>query len=323
MNDKKTMQYMGLDGNSWKTKKQLSISASNSIYYWWWRFLRLSPEFWYASKTNRPILNSQIQRTFELTGGFPSHSFNAWWNQYGINAFAEKERADCVELVDLNNEKLTTDERSFIFKVPGTLNKREITSQFKALLNQVHRGRNYDVEAYSNAELKLFNHKYNLTTIERQYWVLLYKIIYPKTPHWVIGDRLQLAPHLNLRYINRKTVERKAEQMFLQLQSHTWRYHSNAENVRWNALTGSFPNYTRSNPKNEEIIFDSKYDDDFTQMADELKSDDSPWQIWIKRHFQNALHEKIKSLNKFDQRYMQNSQYSKSFKKFVMGTLEL
>ena len=323
MNPSKQPKYMGLTGLKWSTKKQLFDFSSKSIYYWWWQFLRLTPEFWYAQQTKNPITDPELRRVYEAIGGFPSHSFKAWWEQYGSTVFAEVERTDRVRQIDPDQERLAANPETFLVEVPLSLNKREIASQFVLLLNKVHRGRKYDVEAYSNAQLKLYNHKYNLKTLERQYWVMLYKLIYPQAPLWVIGDRLRLALHLDVRHIDRKTVERRLEMMFLQLQSHTWRYHSYAQHLRINLKQGAFPNYTKLALNPDYMPFGPELDQDFKTKTDEGYQSNSPWQLWLKRHYKAVLDEKIYSLNKLQNQYKNDSHFKSHFHKFILGTLEM
>lgn len=323
MNSIKYRKYMGLSGFSWSTKKQLFEISEKSIYYWLWQFLRLTPEFWYAKRTGNSISNSELERINNVIGGHPGPSYKAWWDQYGFDALAEIERDDHVRLVDINLESLSANPETFVVEVPLSLTKREISSQFIRILNLKHRGRKFDVEEYSNAKFKLYNHKYNLLTIERQYWVMLYKLIYPQTPLWVIGDRLRLAPHLDVRHIDRKTVERRQEIMFLQLQSHTWRYHANAQSLRANLKLGSFPNYNKAATEDNYRPFGSNLDSDFKAMTSEKFQSGSPWQLWLKRHYQPVLIEKIKTLNRFDKHYKINEHFEKNFNKFILGTLEM
>jgi len=321
MKSHKSNLYMGLKGSSWTTKNQLFDISQNSIYYWWWHFLRLTPEFWYAKRSGHEIVEANLRKVDLAIGGHPSPSFKAWWTQYGVDAFAESPRDDQVRLV--NPSQAVSNPDTVLVEVPLSLNKREIASQFNLIINKVHRGRKYDVEEYSNAQLKLYNHKYNLLSIERQYWVLLYKLIYPQVPLWVIGDRLRLAPHLDVRHLDRRTVERRQEMMFLQLQSHTWRYHAHAENLRSNLKRGSFPNYSKASPIQTSLSFGTEHDAEFKASTDESHKSESAWQLWLKRHYQPILHGKIKELNRFENVYKQNSHYHRNFLKFVQGNLEM
>jgi hypothetical protein len=323
MNSKISRKYMGLNGSSWNSKKQLFDNADESIYHWWWQFLRLSPILWYANYKNATIKDPVLNKVYAHTGGLPSHSFKAWWSQHGYAAFAEPSDEVLVKAVSAAEALSSSPKDVVLVEVPLTLNKREIKSQFVQLLNKVHRGRNYDVEAFSKASLKLYTHKFNLTTIERQYWVLLYKLIYPKTPLWVIGDRLRLAPHLDVRHIDRKTVERRSEAMFIHLQSHTWRYHAHAEYLLHNLIKGSFPNYTKPSPEAEVDLFLDKQNEEFRALTKVDSEGSSPWQKWIKRHYQEQLHQKIISINNFGTLYRDSPSFNANFKKFIRGKLEM
>lgn len=313
--------YMGLSGHQWNNQKQLFDISQKSIYYWWWQFLRLTPEFWYAQHTGHAIADPQLKQVFASIGGHPSHSFKAWWQQVGQIVFAEGVRADCVKLMQPHSALPSPQNQNptVCVEVPLSLNKREITRQFIAVLNTVHRGRNFDVQAYSNALLRLYNHRYNLSAIERQYWVMLYRLIYPHTPLWVIGDRLQLASHLAVRHLERSTAERRQEKMFLQLQSQTWRYHAQAQALRVNVKLGSFANYTKPDKNPTDAPFGPALDSDFKAMTSEAPHSNSAWKLWVKRHYQNALHQKITTVNRLDKQYEMNAQFAANLAKFVRG----
>lgn len=323
MNSKISTKYMGLKESSFESKKQLFEQADDSIYHWWWKFLRLSPVLWYSSHKKATIQDPVLNKVYAHTGGLPSHSFKAWWDQFGYAAFAEPSDEVFVKACSPQEALNSSTKDVLLVEVPLSLNKREIKSQFTLLLNKVHRGRNYDVEAFSKAPLKLYTHKFNLTTIERQYWVLLYKLIYPKTPLWVIGDRLRLAPHLDVRHIDRKTVERRSEAMFIHLQSQTWRYHAHAEYLLQNLIKGSFPNYTKPFREAEADLFFDKQNDEFRALTKVDSEVSSPWQKWIKRHYQEQLHQKIISINNFGKLYKDSSSFNANFKKFIRGKLEM
>jgi hypothetical protein len=152
---------------------------------------------------------------------------------------------------------------------------------------------------------------------------MLYKLIYPQAPLWVIGDRLRLALHLDVRHIDRKTVERRLEMMFLQLQSHTWRYHSYAQHLRINLKQGAFPNYTKLAQKPDYMPFSLEFDEDFKTKTYESYQSNSPWQLWLKRHYKTVLDEKIYSLNRLQNQYKNDSHFKGHFQKFILGTLEM
>jgi hypothetical protein len=325
MKSRKPLKYLAFREKSWESKEELFELADRSIYYWWWAFLRVVPEFWYAKHTGHPIQDPQLKKIYELIGGLPSSGFKTWWNSYGNKLFTEVERDDQVRLItslDLKSPKKFNN--SVLIEVPLTENKREIYSQFVNLINTVHRGRKYDSQEYSNALLKLATHKYNQRTIQKEYFTMLYKLLFPKAPLWVIGDRLALAPHLHeIRRMDRKTNENNMAAKFSQMQSIAWRHNAKGLALRENVKYGSFPNYIHKKPDPAYKPFGEKYHADYLAATDLGKLRNSAWQKWLAYHLESRLLSKVSRFNGFTARYSKDSIFYRNLMKFLHGEIEM
>ena len=68
--------YKGLTGFTAGTEEEIYEIADNSIYRWWWEFMRLSPIFWYAGKTGHQPIKDSMAKTDQSAGNFKLISFN-------------------------------------------------------------------------------------------------------------------------------------------------------------------------------------------------------------------------------------------------------
>ena len=69
--------------------------------------------------------------------------------------------------------------------------------------------------------------------------------------------------------------------------------------------------------------FGLEFDEDFKTKTDESYQSNSPWQLWLKRHYKTVLDEKIYSLNRLQNQYKNDSHFKSHFQKFILGTLEM
>jgi hypothetical protein len=266
--------------------------ASESIYYWWWAFARLSPVLWYANKTGVKPINQSVAKVADCLGDVWRYpAFGVWWKQTGSKVFAESKRPARVKALDL----LTLHEHPFddgklYVEVPLNIRQQTIISQFKKLLAQEHEGRKLDLAAHSTATLRLHTKRYRLATIEREFWVLLYRLLYPNIEIWRIGDRLQVAPHLKVR-------DTKGDQMLVRkhaLNSVTGRYYYKARFTLINLERDSFPNNDAIVVSSRKQPFGTEHQKNF-RAATENQSDGvyCEWMQWLRDAYLERLHREV------------------------------
>ena len=179
----------------------------------------------------------------------------------------------------------------------------------------------------------LFRSKFNLTTIEHEYWVLLYRILYPDTAVWKIGDRLQLAPNNVVRGVDSRAVlssYSRGRGPFATLQSLTGRNLYKARFARHHVERGSFPNYTRVPDLSAVEPFGKKHHADFLAATYEVHRNDdgaflpdSPWQRHLREAHSRDLIYEILNANRMNQRYISERKFKEQFPDFVAGSIDL
>ena len=79
MNERKPRFFKGLPGYIRQDDETLARDVEGGVYYWWWEYLRLSPAFWFARETGRPLIDPKMAQTYELAGNLMNKSFKKLW----------------------------------------------------------------------------------------------------------------------------------------------------------------------------------------------------------------------------------------------------
>lgn len=281
--------------------------------------MRLSPVFWFAKHSGYLPTNPQVGETFQRIGDLDA-PFSIWWRNTGRHLFAEAKRPAKVQRLELD----TLHEHSFregalLLEIPLSIRKETILKQIKRLLAEEHAGRALDLAATSTAPLKLHTKRYQLRTLETEYWVLLYKMLYPDIAIWQIGDRLRIAPHLRVRSAERGANERA----FANMNSLTGRYLYKARFTLANAEFGSFPN--AEDPQlDEQMPFGKKLHKDFLAATSLNSEQPSGWQQWLAESQWRELTSLIVRKNRLsDAIRFSDSVTAKRFPDFVAGKTDL
>ena len=75
--------YKGIVGFSRELEEDYGSAAEEGIYGWWWRYLRLSPVFWFARTTGIAPRNAQLAKVLEQAGDLGEERFIKWWKATG------------------------------------------------------------------------------------------------------------------------------------------------------------------------------------------------------------------------------------------------
>ena len=326
--------YKGIPGFTVSSDDGLLKAADASIYKWWWTFMRLSPVFWYARQTGLSPVIPEMAETLEKVGDLSVPNFGLWWNKHGKYLFEEAKRPAKLRLINVDEPvEHELYQKSIVVEIPLTITSKKIVNDLRALLKDIEHsvsGRN--VIQQSNATLKLKSKKFNLTTIEHEYWVLIYKILHPDIPVWKIGDRLQLAPNNVVRGVDPRAVAgsfSRGRGPFATLQSLTGRSLYKARFARHHVEHGSFPNYSRV-PEVENIQpFGAKHHKEFmaatyedSATLSQNHASDSPWQQHLRAEYEKSLHYEILTANRMNQRFISDRKFKQQFPEFVSGQLD-
>jgi hypothetical protein len=239
--------------------------AQESIYYWWWEFMRINPVFWYARTKGIDPVDPKIYEVYKLAGNLLHKDFYPWWNETGRKIF--KENKKIPEVTKINVFALETHpfkEQNLYLDIPLNISRRKIMKEVRKELDKVHLSTKLNVTDHSTAQLKLYTKKYRLKTIENEFWVILYKMLHSKIRMWQIGDRLQLAPSLKVRGRFKDEV---FGPKYNQLNSLASRYYFKAKHMADNLLFKEFPNYKKNDLRADYKPFGDEHHQDYLKCT--------------------------------------------------------
>lgn len=315
--------YKGLPGFTRADDEVLASDAEKSIYRWWWEYLRLSPALWFARETGHSLVDPQMAEVYELAGSLKEDRFRRWWEDTGVNLFAEAKRPPKVKALDLERlQEHPFRENALYLEVPLTIRKETIIKQVREALNELHDGRDLDVTATANAPFKLHTKRYRLRIVELEFWVLLYRLLYEDIKVWRIGDRLQLAPHLKLRTAERRV--QYGDKRFHQLTSLTGRYLYKARYTLAHVERRSFPNCGKIIVPDDFMPFGEKYHQDYLASIGKIKGVESPWRTWLHDEYAISLKYEIARRNHITEKMkLPGSKVRLKMPDFIAGKTDL
>jgi hypothetical protein len=299
-----------------------AADAHESVYYWWWAFARLSPVLWYAKQTGIKPIDPAIAKVSEALGDVWKGGFGFWWQTSGSKVFAETQRPARVHALDLETlHEHPFDPTKLYIEVPLNIRQQTIVSQFKKLLTLAHEGRSLNLAAHSTANLALHTKRYRLPTLENEYWVLLYRLLYPKIEVWRIGDRLRIAPQHEVRNAagSRLTKSKHA------LNALVGRYHYKARFTLLNLERDSFPNYTPIEVTGRKQPFGMEHQKDFrVATGDSADGELSAWTKWLREQYADTLQHQIIRKNRWERQFrLPDGKLRQRIAAYVAGTSDL
>ena len=265
----------------------------------------------------------KVAEVCEQAGDVREDRFHKWWRTTGSVLFEEARRPSQLRRVDeqaLGEHEFYPEGKSMLVEVPLTVTSRTLVKQFKKLLAQTHGDQRVDVLEHSNAVWKLHTKRYNLVALEHQYWVLVYRLLYPNIAAWRIGDRLQISPGLKLRDIDHRRYDGKSSPIS-RAQSTVGRFLYKAQRTVANAELASFPNF---NPVAAvEMPFGERHHKEFLVATRGTVSEPSAWQQWLHEEFHDRLVKRIKEKNRISGMAAVNPKVITRLPKFIAGESDL
>ena len=285
--------------------------------------MRLSPVLWYARTYGVRPADPQIAAVYDLVGDLSDGHFGRWWRETGSKIFAEAQRPAKVRPVDIDStEGIELYEKSVLLEIPLTIRKETILKQVKELLNERHEGRALNLAATSNAALQLHTKRYRLRTMEHEYWVLLYRLLYEEIEIWRIGDRLQVAPHLRVRGVERQVYPINKSSPFDKLHSLTGRYLYKAKNMLMQAERGSFPNAEKTTVSSKP--FGVNGDSHYRAATGQVIDVPSAWHKWLKDEYRIRLNIEVLERNRLGDSFrLPGGMVRQRLPKFISGESDL
>ena len=316
--------YKGIPGFTRASEEAVLEAASRTAYYWWWNYLRLSPVFWYARHSGLEPVDPQAVLTLAQAGDLTQDNFRHWWQTTGYLLLEEAQRPAKVRLVNeqnLGEFVFYPAGKSVVIEVPLTITQQTIVSQFRQILRQHHEGRALDVLASSQARWRLHTKRMTPAALERGYWILLYRLLYPNIAVWRIGDRLKAAPGLNVRDVERWRFSRQTSPVE-RMQSTIGRFLYKAQRMVLHAEQGSFPNATKIEPI--QYPFGKRNHKAYLAATSAETGADSPWRAWLRENYQHELETRIKMKKRLPSGLaMAEPRFIELWAKFVAGETDL
>lgn len=281
--------------------------AKDGVYGMWWKFMHLSPVLWFAQTRGVLPKDPEIAKVVQLNGNFMDKSFSQWWTDVGRNVFYEVERPPKVELISLDEiEQRGLREDRLYLEVPLNITMKTIMRQFGQLVRARHEGRDLNVLDHSQAVLRLNKKLNKFDVIQRMYWVKLYRELYPEITAWQIGDRLRVAPALDVvnysetrwRYQGIESNNKSSPVQKMQSLIGRDLYRSNY--LLLNMERGSFPNYEKIELSDRHQPFGIKLQTEFRQATESTKERKSEWHEWLEKSFGAKLKVHLKDLHRFE-----------------------
>jgi hypothetical protein len=298
MNSRNRPFFKGFPGYSRPNLHQEARDAEETVYYWWWRFLRLSPVIWFAHSRDVLPKDERIAQVIKDFGDLSTRGFTPWWLDTGRNLFSESIRPERVSVLDLANlqDQQFFEDRLYV-EIPLNIRKQTIVSQLKQLLNERHEGRYLDLAATSTAQYALFTKRYRMRVLETEYWVMLYRLLYPKTTVWQIGDRLQISPSFKVRGVDNKAHHNVKNNPMSRLNSLTGRFLYKARFTTLNAERGIFPSSKLIELGERYQPFGLKLQTEYRQATESNGKEVSEWQQCLSDLYKTELRLKIMRSN--------------------------
>jgi len=126
-----------------KTPETSLLEAQNSVYRWWWEYLRISKDYWLVCQTSKPgsiqTQDQKLRRVYRGFGDIYSRTFDDWWLDRGYRIFSEQEKFPKVSVVPSRpserDRQVPADDKIWV-EIPLKLSKRTIQKQLGKLLDE-------------------------------------------------------------------------------------------------------------------------------------------------------------------------------------------
>ena len=291
MKNMQKFQYKGIQNlKEFSLKAELN-ALENSVYREWYEFARLSPVLWSAYQFNLEIKDNKIKKVSVDFNNLWGKNFKTWATENARNLFAEQDLFEKITLLDHSGENSVDSERSkILISVPLTIRKGELVKQFRELLNKHHLGMKLNVLDVSHtANYKIYNVQFRKNVLLNERLVLIYRWLFPKTPMWVIADRLQLSPSNKARFEVGFQVPSVHKNSFHRLNSIGGRHLFKARRRVLNAERGSFPNASNLPSSSLSAFFKSNHDEYISLTIGVKGIEKTYWRKWIEKNYFSFL----------------------------------
>jgi hypothetical protein len=147
------LRFKGMRRFRYKNRDDLLKDAKRGPHFWWWSYLRISKDYWWACQRKGLVDDPRLRSMYWDFGDVYTVTFDQWWNKRGIGLFYEQMAMAQVRALDKHKLELTRGSKEhLLLEIPLHLTEKTIISQVRKHLRQ-HPERL--VERISHAERKL------------------------------------------------------------------------------------------------------------------------------------------------------------------------
>lgn len=244
-----------------KSVEQEAARAAVSVRRWWWEFLRLSKDYWFACQTTKGRIASIRDQTFSKVyrdfGNIYDCTFEQWWIDQGAYIFHEETEAPKVREIEGNYRSIERHrhrEGKILIEIPIVLTKRTVQNQVGKILKRYEEQRPANVLETSTSRYPINPVRYQLQTLQRMHevWCLHRELILkPRAlgikpdPRQEKNDLFRIGKLLNLNYAYARPHEDEFEMRSNQRKMRVIvsRYLRRANQLIANVERGVFPVY--------------------------------------------------------------------------------
>jgi hypothetical protein len=232
------------DGIHWK----------DSVYYYWWEFLRLNPAY---KKTCEQQGKGKYASLYVDFGDVHAEGFKTWWSagDRGAKLFAEAQIPTTVTLMSPSQAASIGSDIDpaplILIAIPLSLPKAAIKKRINAILRTKHtRKRGQRLNSDSTAKYRI-TRQFSIRALKSMLQAYELRQKEPKLALWEIGQRLELGAKITEKEFSSRSWEYKDKKRVLA--SAASRKLKQAERIIAGVVEGHFPEM-RSRPKARHLV---------------------------------------------------------------------
>lgn len=131
------LRFKGMRRFRYKNRDDLLQDAKKGPHYWWWAYLRISKDYWWACQRKGMVDDPRLRSMYRDFGDVYAMTFDQWWNKRGIGLFYEQLAMPEVRALDRHNLELTRGSAEhLLLEIPLHLTEKTIISQVRKQLRQ-------------------------------------------------------------------------------------------------------------------------------------------------------------------------------------------
>ena len=215
---------------------------ANSVYYWWWRYLRANP-IYAKICAGEDVEFPQVRKAYEIFGNVQSGTFRQWWfqNNRGPNLFSEQDAQTNLTVLDNGKHEFIINRNNpcIYVRVPKYEHTRkQLKKAFEEILHLHHKTTHEAKRTkHSNAKFVVLG-KPKIDGLRKALQVWEYYLTHPELTHWELAYKSGVHTFTKAHEKNGVDMDERR-----QWNVDVSRYLTKAENLLNNVIFGRFPDY--------------------------------------------------------------------------------